>query len=215
LNLRVMLFTATTDLFCNFQKTSFMRVCVYCASSAKIDPVYFDATEAVANEFVKANIEVVYGGGASGLMGKLADTILEKGGRIKGIMPKFMNEVEWAHKKVTDFEFTDTMHERKARFLVDVDGLVTLPGGTGTLEELLEAITLKRLGLFNKSIVILNTNGYYEPLKQMLQKCVSEHFMMEKHLEMWTFVDTPEQVVPALDSAGEWGTDAIQFASYR
>jgi hypothetical protein len=210
-----MLFTATTDLFCNFQKTSFMRVCVYCASSAKIDPVYFDATEAVANEFVKANIEVVYGGGASGLMGKLADTILEKGGRIKGIMPKFMNDVEWAHKKVTDFEFTDTMHERKARFLEDVDGLLTLPGGTGTLEELLEAITLKRLGLFNKSIVILNTNGYYEPLKQMLQKCVSEHFMMQKHLEMWTFVDTPEQVVPALESAGEWGTDAIQFASYR
>jgi uncharacterized protein (TIGR00730 family) len=207
--------TATTDLFVTSPENSFMRVCVYCASSARIDQAYFDATEAVANEFVKANIEVVYGGGASGLMGKLADTILEKGGRIKGIMPKFMNEVEWAHKKVADFEFTDTMHERKARFLVDVDGLVTLPGGTGTLEELLEAITLKRLGLFYKPIVILNTNGYYEPLKQMLHKCVSEHFMMEKHLEMWTFVDTPGQVVPALESAGEWGTDAINFATYR
>ncbi|HSF45979.1 MAG TPA: TIGR00730 family Rossman fold protein [Chitinophagaceae bacterium] len=192
-----------------------MRVCVYCASSARIDNAYFEATESVAKEFVKANIEVVYGGGASGLMGKLADTILENGGKIKGIMPKFMNEVEWAHKKVADFEFTDTMHERKARFLVDVDGLVTLPGGTGTLEELLEAITLKRLGLFYKPIVILNTNGYYEPLKQMLQKCVSEHFMMEKHLEMWTFVDHPEDVVPALQCASDWGSDAINFATYR
>jgi uncharacterized protein (TIGR00730 family) len=130
-------------------------------------------------------------------------------------MPKFMNEVEWAHKKVADFEFTDTMHERKARFLVDIDGLVTLPGGTGTLEELLEAITLKRLGLFSKPIVILNTNGFYEPLKQMLEKCVQEYFMMEKHLEMWTFVNHPEEVVPALQSAGDWDQEAIQFATYR
>lgn len=192
-----------------------MRICVYCASSAKIDQAYFDATEAVALDLVRSGIEVVYGGGATGLMGKLADTIIENGGKIKGIMPKFMNEVEWAHKKVADFEFTDTMHQRKARFLVDIDGLITLPGGTGTLEELLEAITLKRLGQFSKPIVILNTNGYYEPLKQMLNKCVSEHFMMEKHLEMWTFVDTPQEVVPALRSAGEWGSDAISFATYR
>ncbi len=192
-----------------------MRICVYCASSAKIDQAYFDATEKLALEFVHSDIEIVYGGGATGLMGKLADTIIDNGGKIKGIMPKFMNEVEWAHKKVADFEFTDTMHERKARFLVDIDGLVTLPGGTGTLEELLEAITLKRLGLFAKPIVILNTNGYYEPLKQMLEKCVREYFMMEKHLEMWTFVDHPEEVVPALQSAGDWDGGAIQFATYR
>jgi hypothetical protein len=192
-----------------------MRICVYCASSAKIDQAYFDATEKLALEFVRSEIEIVYGGGATGLMGKLADTIIDHGGKIKGIMPKFMNEVEWAHKKVADFEFTDTMHERKARFLVDIDGLVTLPGGTGTLEELLEAITLKRLGLFSKPIVILNTNGFYEPLKQMLEKCVQEFFMMEKHLEMWTFVNHPEEVVPALQSAGDWDQGAIQFATYR
>ncbi|HLO81939.1 MAG TPA: TIGR00730 family Rossman fold protein [Chitinophagaceae bacterium] len=192
-----------------------MRICVYCASSAKIDRAYFDATEKLALEFVRSEIEIVYGGGASGLMGKLADTIIDHGGKIKGIMPKFMNEVEWAHKKVADFEFTDTMHERKARFLIDIDGLVALPGGTGTLEELLEAITLKRLGLFSKPIVILNTNNYYEPLKQMLEKCVSEYFMMEKHLDMWTFVNHPEEVVPALQAAGDWDQGAIQFASYR
>jgi uncharacterized protein (TIGR00730 family) len=192
-----------------------MRICVYCASSAKIDQAYFNATEKLALEFVRSGIEIVYGGGATGLMGKLADTIIDNGGKIKGIMPKFMNEVEWAHKKVEDFEFTDTMHERKAKFLVDIDGLVTLPGGTGTLEELLEAITLKRLGLFSKPIVILNTNGYYEPLKQMLEKCVSEYFMMDKHLRMWTFVNEPEEVIPALQAAGDWDEGAIQFATYR
>ncbi len=192
-----------------------MRICVYCASSARIDPAYFEATEKLGIEFVKNKIDVVYGGGASGLMGKLADTIIEHGGHIKGIMPKFMNEVEWAHKKLVDLEFTDTMHERKAKFLIDIDGLVTLPGGTGTLEELLEAITLKRLGLFTKPIVILNTNGYYEPLKQMLEKCVQEQFMVDKHLEMWTFVSEPEEVIPALHSAPLWDGGAINFASPR
>jgi uncharacterized protein (TIGR00730 family) len=198
-----------------FLKYLFMRICVYLASSQKISPVYFEATEKLAIELVREKIEVVYGGGASGLMGKLADVILEHGGKIKGIMPKFMNEVEWAHKKVADFEFTDTMHERKARFLEDIDGLIALPGGSGTLEELLEAITLKRLGLFTKPIVILNTVGYYNPLKEMLEKCVRENFMIEKHLEMWSFVDEPEQVIPALQSASSWDKDAINFASSR
>jgi uncharacterized protein (TIGR00730 family) len=189
-----------------------MRICIYCASSQKIDRSYFDATEKLAIELVKANVDVVYGGGASGLMGKLADVVLEQGGRIKGIMPRFMNEVEWAHKKVADLEFTETIHERKAKFLEGIDGLVALPGGTGTLEELLEALTLKRLGLFTKPIVILNTGNYYAPLKEMLEKCVRENFMGEKHLDMWAFVDEPEQVIPALLSAPPWEEGAIQFA---
>jgi len=189
-----------------------IKICVYCASSSKIDNCFFDTTEKLAIEFVKENIEIVYGGGATGLMGKLADTIIEHGGKIKGIMPKFMNEVEWAHKGVTDFELTETMHERKAKFLVNIDGVVTLPGGSGTLEELLETISLKRLGLFTKPIVILNTNGYYDSLRQMLQNCVSENFMHEKHLEMWTFVDDPEQVIPALRNSTIWDKAAINFA---
>ncbi|GAB4034352.1 LOG family protein [Spirosoma gilvum] len=192
-----------------------MKVCVYCASSAKVDDAYFDATEALAIEFVKANIEVVYGGGAIGLMGKLADTILLNGGKIKGIMPHFMNEVEWAHKNVTDFEFTQTMHERKAKFLEGINGLVTLPGGSGTLEELLEAITLKRLGQFTKPIVILNTKGFYDPLREMLERCVRENFMHEKHLDMWSFVDRPEDVIDALAGAASWDESAINFATNR
>ena len=166
----------------------------------------------MAKLLVEENISVVYGGGAVGLMGTLADTVLSEGGKIKGIMPQFMNEVEWAHRGVTDFEFTKTMHERKAKFLENIEGLITLPGGTGTLEELLEAITLKRLGQFTKPIIILNTNNYYAPLKEMLEKCVNDKFMHPKHLEMWQFVDHPKEVIPALKNAPDWDESAIDFA---
>lgn len=191
------------------------KVCVYCASSQMISEKYFKATATLAKLLVEAEIEVVFGGGSTGLMGQLADTILEKKGKIKGIMPQFMNEVEWAHKSVEDFEFTETMHQRKAKFLEGVDGIITLPGGTGTLEELLEAITLKRLGLFTKPIVILNTDNYYGPLKEMLHRTVAEHFMQPAHLAMWTFTNTPEEVIPALKNEPQWSADAIKFASYR
>jgi uncharacterized protein (TIGR00730 family) len=192
-----------------------MKVCVYCASSAQINQAFFDATIAVAKSFVEQNISVVFGGGSSGLMGQLADTMIDNGGKIKGIMPKFMHEVEWAHKRVLEFEFTETMHERKAKFLEGIDGIVTLAGGTGTLEELFEVITLKRLGLFTKPIVILNTNGYYDPIKLMLNKSVEERFMSERHLEMWSFVEKPEDVIPALYNAPTWDLDALSFANIR
>ncbi|MEI7484694.1 MAG: TIGR00730 family Rossman fold protein [Ignavibacteriota bacterium] len=189
-----------------------MRICVYCASSPVVNKKYFDATESLGKEFLSAGVEVVFGGGAHGLMGKLADTIIAGKGKIKGIMPKFMDEVEWGHKGVSDFVYTDTMHERKAKFLENVDALVALPGGSGTLEELLEAITLKRLGLFLKPIVILNTDGYYDPLIVMLERCVTENFMNAKHLQMWKFVSLPGEVIPAISSSTEWDEGAINFA---
>jgi uncharacterized protein (TIGR00730 family) len=175
-----------------------MKIFVYCASSSSIDQSFFKATEEMTLDLLSKGVEFVFGGGATGLMGHLADTVLAHGGKIKGIMPKFMNEVEWGHKLVSDFEYVDTMHERKAKFLENVDGLVALPGGSGTLEELLEAITLKRLGLLPKPIVILNTNKYYDPLRSMLEKCVEEKFMNEKHLDMWSFVDKPGDVYKAI-----------------
>lgn len=190
-----------------------MRICVYCASSAKIDEIYFEATERLAKILVNSKVQVIYGGGGHGLMGKLADTVLAHGGQIKGIMPQFMNEVEWAHKSVTDFEFTKTMHERKAKFLENIDALIALPGGTGTLEELLEAITLKRLGQFTKPIIILNTNGYYDPLILMLKRCVEEKFLRPIHAEMWTFVHQPEEVMSAINQSMEWDENAISFAA--
>jgi uncharacterized protein (TIGR00730 family) len=188
------------------------KVCVYCASSEKIDPKFFEATEKIARALVKKNITVVYGGGARGLMGQLADTVLEEKGRIIGIMPRFMKEVEFHHKDVNEFIFTADMHERKKQFMVGVDALITLPGGCGTLEELLEALTLKRLGIFTKPIVILNLDGYYDPLIEMLEKSIEYNFMGELHRDMWTVFTDPELVTDAISNSKPWSKDALTYA---
>ena len=188
-----------------------MKVCVYAASSPNIDAIYFEATHQLAQHLVAAQVSVVYGGGATGLMGQLADTVLAAGGQIKGIMPEFMQEVEWGHPKVTEFEYTKTMHERKAKFLEGIDAIITLPGGTGTLEELLEVITLKRLGILDYPIVILNTQGYYDPLQTMLERCIDQKFLQNKHAQMWQFVNTPEEVLPAIQNSPTWTGGAIDF----
>ena len=189
-----------------------MKICVYCSSSSKINEKYFKATENLAKEFIIEKISVVYGGGGAGLMGHLADTIIDNGGKIKGISPRFMKDIEWTHKRLTDLELVDTMHERKSKFLEGIDGIVALPGGCGTLDELIEVITFKRLGLFTKPIIILNVDGFYDPFKEMLEKCVDEKFMDDKHLEMWQFVDDFKDVVPSIRNAKPWNTDALKFA---
>lgn len=187
------------------------KVCVYCASSADISEKYFEATEKIAKALVKNNVTVVYGGGAKGLMGKLADTVIAEKGRIVGIMPHFMREVEFHHKDVNEFIFTADMHERKKQFMVGVDALITLPGGCGTIEELMEAITLKRLGIFIKPIVILNLDGYYDPLIEMLNKSIEENFMKPIHKDIWTTFEDPEKVIEAILNSEPWSKDAIKY----
>ena len=181
-----------------------MQVCVYCASSAKIHESYFEATDRLAKELVKNGFSVVFGGGSSGLMGKLADSVLEAGGKIKGIMPQFMNEVEWGHKHVSDFVYTNTMHERKAKFLEGTDALIALPGGTGTFEELFEAITLTKLGQFTKPIIILNTRNYFEPFVQLMNQAITENFMSANQQELWKIVNEPEEVILAIINTPLW-----------
>jgi len=189
-----------------------MKVCVYCSSSSKIDKIYFEATEKLAKEFIKENVQVVYGGGGNGLMGHLADTIIDNGANIKGISPKFMQDIEWTHKRLTDLEIVSTMHERKTKFLEDIDAVVALPGGCGTLDELIEAITWKRLGIFTKPVVIINTNGFYDPLQEMLERCVSQNFMDKRHLEMWSIVEDPTEVLLKIKNTDDWNRDALNFA---
>jgi uncharacterized protein (TIGR00730 family) len=130
-------------------------------------------------------------------------------------MPQFMKEVEWAHKGVQEFHFVGDMHARKKKFLDGTDALITLPGGCGTLEEVLEAITLKRLGLFDKPIIIINTNHYYDPLIEMLEKCIEENFMAEKHRQMWTVIEDASQIIDAIQNAPIWESGAIQSATVK
>ncbi|MHC1702579.1 MAG: TIGR00730 family Rossman fold protein [Tenuifilaceae bacterium] len=190
-----------------------MRICVYCASSSKVGEEYFDATEKLAFDFAKKGITLVYGGGSMGLMGCMADTMLKNSGQVVGILPRFMDKVEWGHKGLNQLTLVKNMHERKKLLIKDVDAVVALPGGCGTLEELMEVITLKRLGKFTKPIIILNTNGFYDHLKLLLEKMIKEHFMRAEHGEIWQFVNFPEEILPAIENTPGWDSQAIKFAA--
>jgi uncharacterized protein (TIGR00730 family) len=188
-------------------------ICVYCASSTQVKPSYFDATARLSKIIAGANLSVVYGGGSMGLMGQLADSTLEAGGRITGVIPRFMCEVEWNHTNLTELILVDTMHERKEKMAMMADAVVALPGGCGTLEELLEVITWKRLGIFTKPIVIVNLEGYFDALVTMLDRAVDEHFMRAEHRRMWEIVETPEEVLAAIQRSEIWDTNARSFAA--
>ncbi len=188
------------------------KVCVYCASSDKVAQDYFDGATRLGTALAQQEITVVYGGGSAGLMGRLADAALAAGGAVVGIIPHFMKEVEWQHNGLTQLVLVNDMHERKRLFLEEVDAVVALPGGCGTFEELLEVITLKRLGVFLKPIIIVNQNGYYEPMVAMLEKAIEENFMGEQHRQIWSVVDDVDQVVKAIEEAPPWHADAINSA---
>lgn len=190
-----------------------MKVCVYCASSAKVSKKYFDAAETLGVLMANNEHTLIYGGGSLGLMGKIADTMLAHGGHVKGILPRFMDEVEWGHKDISEMVLVEDMHERKKLLIDGVDAVVALPGGCGTLEELSEVVTLKRLGKFTKPIVILNLDGFYDPLKALFEKMIEEKFMRQEHRAIYTFVDTVEEIIPAIKNAPAWDADAISFAA--
>ncbi len=188
------------------------QVCVYCASSRECDEVYFAAAEALGRELARKGIDIIYGGGAGGLMGRLADAALSEGGRIIGILPRFMDELEWGHQKLTELVLVNDMHERKRAMLERADAVVALPGGCGTLEELFEAITWKRLGLYFGPIVLVNVQGFFDPCIELLERCVAEKFMDGRHRSMWKVVESPHQVIEAVCNAPPWTEDCRSFA---
>jgi uncharacterized protein (TIGR00730 family) len=187
-------------------------VCVYCASSQTCAPVYHDAAYRLGFVLAGAGFTVVYGGGATGSMGAVANGALARGGRVVGVLPRFMAELEWGHDQLSELHLVDDMRTRKHEMLSRSQGVVALPGGSGTLEELLEAISLKRLGIFLGPIVLVNTSGFFDPLLVTLERAVAERFMDERHLAMWQTVAEPEQVPEALGSAKAWDAAARLFA---
>jgi uncharacterized protein (TIGR00730 family) len=191
------------------------RYCVYAASSNRIDNVYLQAAQNLGELIAEAGGVIVYGGGSSGLMGRLADGALARGGEVIGIIPRFMDELEWAHKGLTELITVADLHERKRIMAEGADGIIALPGGCGTLEELAEVLTWKRLGLYLNPIVLVNIARYYDPLIQMLENMVSEKFMDPRHMSMWSVVNTPEEVVDAIAKAPRWNSDSVGFAVPR
>ena len=188
------------------------KVCVYCASSRKAEKIYFDEAKKLGKILARNSITLVCGGGAVGSMGNIADGALSENGKVIGIIPKFMVDLEWAHKELTELRVVKSMHERKHLMLAGVDAAIALPGGCGTLEELMEAITWKRLGMFTKPIILVNTKGYFNNLINLLEHSIAEKFMSEKHGAMWSVVNNVEDVIPAIKSAPVWSNDARSFA---
>jgi uncharacterized protein (TIGR00730 family) len=190
-------------------------VCVYCASSNRSPAVYLEAAAQLGRILAENEITIVYGGSSLGSMGQLAAAALEAGGKVIGVLPRFMDDLEWGHRSLSEMRVVGDMHERKRVMLELSDAAIALPGGCGTLEELFEAITWKRLGLYFGPVVLVNVAGFFDPCIELLNRCVDERFLDEKHRAMWNVAGDPEGVIETLRSAPEWSRDARNFAALR
>ena len=189
------------------------NVCVYSASSTKIAPVYFAVAEELGHLLASRGINLINGAGSIGLMAATSNAALASGGTVTGVIPRFMIEQGWHHTGLTQLIETETMHERKHLMAEMSDGIIALPGGCGTLEELLEIITWKQLGLYLKPIVVLNIDGYFNPLLEMLQKAIDENFMRPEHGNIWVVANTPEEAVQLLYNTPVWSKEIRKFAA--
>jgi uncharacterized protein (TIGR00730 family) len=171
------------------------RVCVFCASSSDVDPFYLDEAERLGKELAESGREIIYGGGNIGLMGRLADGSLSNGGFVIGVIPTFLDSLELGHTGCQQLIQVEDMHTREKRMITDSDCIVTLPGGCGTFEELLQAVTWKRLGLIISPIIIVNLKNYFDPLIEMLERAVEQGFMRNEYLDLWQVADSIDETM--------------------
>lgn len=197
----------------DYKMNAIQSVCVYSASSTKIADCYFRAARELGELLGHHGIRLVNGAGNLGLMRACADACLEAGGQVTGVIPRFMVEQGWQHPGLTELIETEDMHTRKQTMAHLSDGVIALPGGCGTLEELLEIITWKQLGLYLNPIVVLNTNGFYDPLLKMLDRAAEEHFMRPAHLDIWKVASTPTEAIDLLYSTPVWDKEIRKFAA--
>ncbi len=188
------------------------KVTIYCSSSNTLPQKYYDETKKIGALLAKENITIIYGGGSSGLMGTLADSALENGGYVKGVIPSFMKAVEWDHKGVQEMIETEDMAERKKILIEGTDAIIALPGGVGTFEELFEVLSAKRLGLVTQPIIIYNFDNFYDPIIKTLNRCISENFMGEQHRDIWSEVTQLDQLIPTINNAPTWDSYSIKNA---
>ncbi|MCR4592605.1 MAG: TIGR00730 family Rossman fold protein [Bacteroidaceae bacterium] len=189
------------------------RICIYCSSSTKIDDCYFRDARKLGQLMAAKGIAVINGAGKMGLMQASTDGCLEAGGEAIGIIPSFMIKEGWCHQGMTQIIETPDMHIRQQKMAEMSDAAIILPGGCGTLAELMELITWKQLGLYLKPIVILNTNGYYNPLIQTLLQAVEQNFMRQQHSAIWQVASTPEEALKLVLETPLWDTSIRRFAA--
>ena len=184
-------------------------VCVYCGSSPGNDPAYLEAGKTLGRSLGEAGLRLVYGGGTKGIMGAVAQGTMEAGGKVTGIIPRFLMNKEATEKtlgQLDELVVTEDMHERKHRMFEESDAFVTLPGGIGTLEEVIEIMTWAQLGQHTKPIVLANLNGFWDPLSTLLDHMRDAGFIHTAHRVRPLIIDAPDAIVPAiLAAAGEHG----------
>jgi uncharacterized protein (TIGR00730 family) len=173
-------------------------VCVFCGSKHGVRPEYTEAARAMGTTMAAAGIDLVYGGGRVGLMGEVADAVLDAGGEVIGVIPEHMSDREIAHYGLTDLRIVGSMHERKALMYELSDGFVALPGGLGTLEELFEITTWSQLGLHAKPTGLLDVDGFYAPLVGFLDQLVTEGFVADRHRQLLRVAATPSAMLDRL-----------------
>jgi len=183
-------------------------ICVFCGSRTGSDPAYETAARSLGRMMAERDVRLVYGGGHVGLMGVVADAVLDAGGQVIGVIPDFLKRREVGREDLTELVVTDSMHSRKQRMFELADAFVALPGGLGTLDETIEVATWKQLGLHAKPIVILDAAGYWGALSALLASVVKGGFAYGDIQTLWSVVETPDQVFDAIDAAARPGPKA-------
>ena len=190
-----------------------MTFTVYSASSGQVPAVYLEAARTLGRLIASGNHTLVNDAGRTGLMGACTDACLAAGGKAIGVIPQFMIDQGWQHRGMTELIITPDMHRRKELMAEKSDACIALAGGVGTLEELLEIITWKQLGLYLKPIIILNTNGYYDALLAQLQRAANECFMRPQHTAIWSVAATPEEAIQLALTTPLWDASVRKFAA--
>lgn len=176
----------------------FKNITVYCGSADDIQPVYHLAARQMGCLLAQKNIQLIYGGGKTGLMGVLADSMLANGGRVIGVVPDNLNQSQLIHAGLTSIELTPDLQTRQSRMLELADATIAMAGGFGTFYELLESLTLAQIGIHTKPIGVLNTNGYFDPLTVLIEHALNEGFIYPEHRDLLVVADTPEALLSAL-----------------
>ena len=173
------------------------RICVFCGSSIGSEPQYLDMAIKLGKCLVKNDLELVYGGGNVGLMGKISETVIKNNGKVTGVIPESIyNMLDTTdHIKLSKLYKVNTMHERKAKMNEISDGFIALPGGIGTLEELFEMFTWNQLGFHSKPVAILNVSGFYDKMLDFLQNIVKNKFMKQEHLDVLIVDNDPDDLI--------------------